>query len=203
MENLSSRESFWKDKTCMADFLTEPLNQQLYDVYMTARCTMVSQNFRTLKLFNEAYYICARIVLEDNERADLGDYIMMVKADMGWDYPSSLVVDMVYSILSLRRGNSKAVEAFLEQIRQHYRMDVYDSPFSRFVKDNLRRGNSYDVVFKRWSKRESRKKEFSFVAERTRLIIQVQQAEINLYSTGNIIGEKIYYESQRKRQRRL
>ena len=187
----------------MADFLTLPLNKQLYEVYMNYRHNR-NQDYRTLDLFNEVYYISARIVLEDNEQAKLGDYIKIIKEDMGWNYTSSLVVNMVYCVLALRRGNSKAVESLLEQIRHHYRMECQDSPFSRFVKDCIKRGESYDVVFKKTYR--NRKKSFdlaNILDSGIRPIIQVQQAEINLYSEGNIIGKTIHYEEQRKELRRL
>ena len=59
----------------MAEFLEEPLNRQLYEVYMSAMNSVVHQDLHTLQLFNEVYYLCARIVLEQDERAELGKYI--------------------------------------------------------------------------------------------------------------------------------
>ena len=199
MECFSSRETFWIDNKLMAEFLKEPLNRQLYDVYMSARNSVVPQDFHTLQLFNEVYYLCARIVLEENERAELGDYIKIVKDDLGWNYPSSLVVNMVYCVLSLRRGNTKAVEILLEQIRHHYRMDTYETPFSRFVEDCKNRGESYDITFQSRSKRASSYLEIKDLLE-TGLnpIIQVEHADIKILSPGNLIGKTIQYGKQRE-----
>lgn len=147
MEQILPREVLWVDKKTMGEFLIEPLNRKLYEVYLDVKRNALSQDFQTLKLFNEVYYICARIVYEKQHDADLNSYIKEIKNDLGWDYPSSVVLNMIYAVLSLRKGNSEEVERTILKIRKHYRMDSYKSPFSLFVEEEKSTGASYDVAF--------------------------------------------------------
>lgn len=199
MENLLSREAFWTEKTLLADFLKEPLNEKLYEVYMNLKRKTPQQDFQTLQLFNEVYYICSRVVLEDNPRAELKDYIKLIKDDMGWDYPSSMVVNMVYVVLSLRRRNTETVNRLIEQIRHHYKMDIYHSPFSLFVDACLQRGEQYDIRFELQPLKLANIKTFEKLIKRNSTpIIQVQHAEINVNSPGNFITNKLQYGKQRE-----
>ncbi len=147
MEHLLPRDVLWVDKKKMGDFLTEPLNKKLYEIYLKIKRKKPSQDFRTLQLFNEVYYLCTRIIIENDAEADLEDYIQEIKKDMGWDYSTSLVVNMIYAVLSLRRGNSSEVRLFLLKIKRHYKLDYYKTSFSVFVEEEIRQHQSYDLDF--------------------------------------------------------
>ena len=146
MKQRTSRENLWTDKRKMSEYLEEPLNQKLYQVYLGVKRKTPSQDFHTLRLFNEVYYICSRIIYENNPAPDLNDYIQAIKNDMGWDYPTSVVMQMVYAVLSLRKGNSAAVNYVAELISIHYRMNYYKTPFGKFVEEEKSRGRMYDVL---------------------------------------------------------
>lgn len=147
MEQIIPRDVLWGDRKTMGEFLKEPLNQKLYEVYLGVKRNAPSQDFQTLRLFNEVYYICSCIVYENHPDADLNEYIQEIKNDLGWDYPSSLALNMVYAVLALRKDNSEEVKSTIQKIRKHYRMDVYKSPFSLFVDEQLRIGALYHVNF--------------------------------------------------------
>ena len=147
MEQILPREVLWGNKKTMGEFLKEPLNQKLYEVYLDVKRNAPSQDFQTLELFNEVYYMCARIVYENQHDADLDSYIKEIKKDLGWDYPSSIVLNMIYAVLALRKGNSKEISSTIQKIRKHYRMDEYKSPFSKFVDGEKSTGKTYHVDF--------------------------------------------------------
>lgn len=147
MEQFLPREVLWADKTTMGSFLNETLNQKLYQVYLGIKKKAPSQDFRTLELFNEVYYICSRIVNENLPEVDLNPYIQEIKRDLGWDYPTSIVLNMIYAVLALREDNSIEVKNTIRKIREHYKMDHCKSPFSVFVDDEISKGQSYRVEF--------------------------------------------------------
>ena len=147
MNQKLTRETFWKDKSLMADFLKEPLNKKLFEIYLGIKRNAPSQDFHTLQLFNEVYYICSRILHESSPQSELTEYISEIKKDMGWDYPTSIVVNMVYVVLSLSKQNSHSAAIMINKIRQHYKMDSYHTPFTQFVNEEMRMGNRYDIAF--------------------------------------------------------
>lgn len=122
------RELLWVDKKRMSEFLEEPLNKKLYEVYLNIKRKVPSQDFQTLKLFNEVYYQCCRIVSANDPDIDLDDIIKEIKEDLGWEYSTSLVVNMIYAVLSLRKGNSKEVKEVLLKIERHHCLSQYKTP---------------------------------------------------------------------------
>jgi hypothetical protein len=143
MENKLPREFFWVNKTTMGDFLKEPLNKKLYEVYLSIKRKTPSQDFQTLKLFNEVYYQCSRIIVENNSELELCDIINDIKANLGWNFSTSIVVNMIYAILALRRNNTTEVNSFLERIVSHYKLEQYKTPFYMMTESCKANGDSY------------------------------------------------------------
>ncbi len=147
MEQLLPGEYLWAKKNTMGEYLKEPLNKKLYQVYLTIRRNNPSQHFDSLKLFNLVYSLCARVVYENDTSPKLNGYIKEIKTAMGWSYPTSMVLNMVYAVLSLRKGNSDEVMTFLEKIEIHYKLSEYNTPFYCFVKEERSKQHLYNVPF--------------------------------------------------------
>ncbi len=139
------REMLWVDKREMKEFQKDPLNQKIFEVYLNIRRNSPLQDFHTLQLFNEVYYLCSRVVYENEPEPYLDDYIQEIKRDLGWDYSTSTVLSMIYCVLSLRQGNSIEVNNFLKKIENHYRFETYKTPFNLFVEEEKRKNLSYNI----------------------------------------------------------
>lgn len=147
MEELLPRETLWADKKKMKEFLSEPLNQKIYEVYLNIKRDGVIKDYETLKLFNEVYYQCSRIVNSEKQEINLNDIISDVKKTLGWHFSSSLVVNMIYAVLALRRNNSPSVVHLISSIKKHYRLETYETPFSKMVKECSERDEWYIIDF--------------------------------------------------------
>ena len=144
MEKKLSREELWANKKTMAEFLKEPLNKKLYDVYMGIKKNAPLQDFHTLGLFNEVYYQCSRIIIENNRDLNLSSVISEIKENLGWDYSSSIVVNMIYAVLSLRHGNTEEINDVLYKIKKHYLFEQRHPPFYEMSEACKAKGEFYD-----------------------------------------------------------
>ena len=123
------RNMFWVDKTKMGDFLKEPLAKKLYEVYIDFKQKLPNQKYHTLKLFNEVFYQCSRIIALNKSMPDLSHVLSDIKSNLGWDYSTSIVVNMMYVVLSLQKNKTPGVTAFIKSIEHHYRLGQYRHPF--------------------------------------------------------------------------
>ncbi len=139
------RNYFWVDKTTLKEFLQEPINEKLYEVYLNIKRLSPSQDFQTLQLFNEVYYLCTKIIYENASETNLNLYIQEIKADMGWNYPSSIVINMIYAVLSLREGNNGHVNKMINVIKDHYKMSLCKNLFYQFVEEERIHNHSYKI----------------------------------------------------------
>ncbi len=194
MEHLLPRETLWADKKTMEEFLKEPLNQKLYDTYLNIKRNGVHQDYQTVKLFNEVYYQCSRIVNSEIDEIELHQLIEDIKNDMGWTYSSSLVMNMIYTVLSLRKDNSPSVVGIINKIKEHYRLDKFLTPFAKLVNECAKKNEYYYVDFK--GDKSFLQSVLNHVCQMPlgkekavspNIIIQVQQAEINVNCPGNQI----------------
>lgn len=147
MEELLPRAILWADKKKMKEFLSEPLNKKIYDVYLNIKKEGVIKDYETLKLFNEVYYQCSRIVNCETQQINLNDIISDIKTNLGWRFSSSLVVNMIYAVLALRRNNSITVIHIINSIKEHYKLDTCATPFSKMVKDCAEKNEWYTIEF--------------------------------------------------------
>jgi hypothetical protein len=149
MEELLPREILWADKKTMKEFLCEPLNQKIFEVYLNIKREGIDQDYQTLKLFNEVYYQCSRIVNIREVRLELIDVIYSIKNDLGWDYSSSLVINIIYVVLSLRKDNQSHVKDLIKKIEHHYQFDKHTTPFSKLVNDCVENDEYYKIEFQK------------------------------------------------------
>lgn len=216
MEQTIHGAEVWENKGTLSEFLKEPLNEKLYQVCLNIKRRSPSQDFQTLRLYNEVYRLCSQVVYENSKSPDLKDYISRIKEDMGWDYPTSVVLNMIYAVLSLRRGNSEEVIMFLDCIRKHYKMDERKNPFTNFVEEEQLQHHQYDIIAVDCSDHSFSPSKTGGSSERTLILklevddstksniqhrdipfIYVQNATIEVLSPGNTIAKEIKYGEQR------
>lgn len=147
MEELLPREILWADKKTMKEFLQEPLNQKIYEVYLNIKRDGAIKDYDTLKLFNEVYYQCSRIVNCTRQTISLNDIISDIKKNLGWYFSTSLVVNMIYAVLALRHDNTPSAVHLINRIKDHYRLETYVTPFSKMVKECVERNEWYTIEF--------------------------------------------------------
>ena len=164
-------------------------------MYLSIKGNSLSQDFHTLQLFNEVYYLCSRIVNENDAHPNLDWYIQEIKRDMGWDYPSSIVVNMTFVVLSLRKNNSEAITKWLDIVKIHYRMDTYRSPFTVFVREEQERNTKYNINLGISTTcnivpLEPKDKQHT-TTQGTTIVYQIQHADIHVETPGNFIANQI------------
>lgn len=203
MENKLPREFFWVDKTKMSEFLKEPQIKKLYEVYLGIKRKTPSQDYQTLKLFNEVHYLCSKIVYENNADVELNTIICDARNNLGWDYSTSIVINMIYCILSLRKNNSEEILSVIKKIEKHYRLDQYKTPFYLMVLDCKEHGEFFDFVPNYSQEKILSTKEIpiNIVGLNHRGDIHItlnlnnqytgEIKSINVNSPGNIVGKEI------------
>lgn len=138
------RNMFWVDKTKMGDFLKEPLAKKLYEVYIDFKQKLPNQKYHTLKLFNEVFYQCSRIIALNKSMPDLSHVLSDIKSNLGWDYSTSIVVNMMYVVLSLQKNKTPGVTAFIKSIEHHYRLGQYKTPFYNLAETCMAHGEYFE-----------------------------------------------------------
>lgn len=141
------RALLWTDKTSMEEFLSEPINERLYDIYVELRSmsTSVKNERRPLKLFNEIYYQLTRFEYENELDFDLEKYTQDIKANMGILHSSMFVFIMIIAFLRLRQNNTEATTHFKNVLlTKRFRFGHWDN-MSRLNEMMLDRKATYEV----------------------------------------------------------
>ena len=200
MEQIIPREVLWVDKNTMEGFLIEPLNQKLYEVYLGMKRKIPSQDFQTLKLFNEVYYQCSKIVVENKTDADLNAIISDVKDNLGWEFSSSLVINMIYAILSLRKGNTVEIDSLVKKIESHYKLGQYKTPFYELAESCKANVDTFefephvsqDMLLSYFKKLKSQTgQDFIQITVNLNNHFNGEIKSVNVNSPGNIVGKEI------------
>ena len=116
------RALLWNDKTSMEEFLNESVNREMYDIFLKIKewtLLLKDTEYSVLKIFNEVYYQCTKIVYEQNPNVQLRDYTIDIKSNMGSYNLAKVVYGLIYFLLSHRIENSlidiKYCAAFLKR----------------------------------------------------------------------------------------
>ena len=102
------------------------------------------QNYKTLDLFNEVYYLCSRIIVENNSDQELNSIIQDIKTDLGWKYSTTLVINRIYAELALRKENTLEVKSLVKKIETHYKFGEYKTPFYLMAESCKSNGDFYE-----------------------------------------------------------
>jgi hypothetical protein len=100
------RALLWTDIESMDEFLKAPVNQEMYDLFLKIKQrTMLLKNsdYAVIKIFNEVYYQCTRIVYEQEPNIRLKDYITDIKSNMGTYNHARVIYGLIFFLFSRRK----------------------------------------------------------------------------------------------------
>lgn len=133
------RELLWTDKKTMDWFFNkEPICVEFYDVYFYLKDEPFNNHADFLRLYNEVFYQITRVLYEHPMPQDLPRYVVDIKANLGWNYSSELVMTILYFFLELIKQKDIEVKLFLKSIHQRFSNCIYWFPFESCCL-NLRR----------------------------------------------------------------
>lgn len=138
------KELLWTDKKDFSDFLSDELSSEVVSNIFLAKSRMTKQLGATamLRLFNEAFYLCTRIIYEQNAESMPETYIKMIKDDLVEDEWVEHVILILFVILMQQREKSEEVLQFADKLQKQYLPDI---PF--------RIMNIVNKMFKPWKKK--------------------------------------------------
>ena len=123
----------WRELPTMDFFFTlDPINEFLYETFISLSEKPFSLKADAVKVFNEVYYQVTRMVYEHPMPSDLQFYVSDVKGNLGWNYSAELVMSMAYQIISLMEHKTRPLNKFFTKtISATYGGSIYWGPFKR------------------------------------------------------------------------
>lgn len=123
----------WRELPTMDFFFTlDPINEFLYETFISLSEKPFSLKADAVKVFNEVYYQVTRMVYEHPMPSDLQFYVSDVKGNLGWNYSAELVMSMAYQIISLMEQKTRPLNKFFTKaISATYGGSIYWRPFKR------------------------------------------------------------------------
>ena len=127
------RVFLWSELVSIDEFFQlDPINEDIYEVFLTLREDPFNIQADALKVFNEVYYQVTRMCYEYPMPADLDKYIADIKANLGWNYSAELVMSMAYQIISFFEKKERPVNKFFTKaIYEKYVSCKYWEPFEQ------------------------------------------------------------------------
>ncbi len=170
----------------MEELLEDPINEELYGLFLKVKNSPRHIAINAESLFNEVYYLCAKLPKEKDPSGNLSVYAKEIETDLGWHYAAELVFPMLYAILKSKKRLSKKMLCLMETMEKNYGDTFYWNNFARPLA----------VVKKRHPQPiriDTRDLLMTLEKYHVMPMISVQQAEINVNSPGNIVGKEINY----------
>lgn len=119
------RALLWTDIESMDEFLKAPVNQEMYDLFLKIKQrTMLLKNsdYAVIKIFNEVYYQCTRIVYEQEPNIRLKDYITDIKSNMGTYNHARVIYGLIFFLFSRRKNNTLIEKQYCSSFFLHFCM---------------------------------------------------------------------------------
>lgn len=147
----------------------EPLCKRLRE--MTERMNRRNSwmNVNAESLAKEVIKVCYRIEREQSGASDLNRIINEVKIDLGWLHAASLVMMIVYGIMSQRTDLTLRIQGLMTKMREKYKMRPELLESCKAVQD------------------------YKLPMNPNHNYIHVNHADIKILSPGNVIGNTIQY----------
>lgn len=112
------REIIWKDVSSIDEFLVDPLNKELYQVYQKVKNAPFRITIPDVELFNELYYLCISLIVDNVCYHELENEIY---ARFGRAYTSDLLISMIYSVFYLQDKRPALFESFEKYVNEYQR----------------------------------------------------------------------------------
>lgn len=142
------REFVWRDLESIDDFIRlDPVNLDFYRVFESLREEPFAIQADAVKVFNEAYYQTTHIVNRFYNFYNVSDYEYEIKANLGWQYSTELVMPMIYWLLMLARKRCLGHSYWAKNIPEAYGKSrfwgSFQDRFSDFSRSRLRMDYSF------------------------------------------------------------
>jgi len=160
------------------EILDNPLNEEVYGLFLQVKDSPRHIAIKTENLFNEVFYICSRFSEDSKPEEHLADYAQEIESDLGWHYASELVMVIAYVFLGNGKRRPQKIQRIMEAIKRQYWNVYYWHVFCE--REYLNSKKPHEKV-KLLSLHDLAKMNDKAI------IIQVQQAEINVNCPGNQI----------------
>lgn len=112
------REILWKDFNSIDDFLIDPLNKELYQVYQKVKHAPFRISIPDVELFNELYYLCISLTVKSIHCFELEKEVF---ARFGRAYTGDLLISMIYSVFYLQEERPALFKHFDEYVNEYQR----------------------------------------------------------------------------------
>ena len=112
------REILWKDVSSIDEFLVDPLNKELYQVYQKVKNAPFRISIPDVQLFNELYYLCISLIVKNVYVYELENEIT---ARFGRAYTSDLLISMIFSVFYLQDKRPILFEGFERYVNEYQR----------------------------------------------------------------------------------
>ena len=142
------RALLWTDIESMDEFLKAPVNQEMYDLFLKIKQrTMLLKNsdYAVIKIFNEVYYQCTRIVYEQEPNIRLKDYITDIKSNMGTYNHARVIYGLIFFLFSRRKNNTLIEKQYCSSFFLHFCMCDDKAIKGSFNSESYDPENKYSV----------------------------------------------------------
>lgn len=171
-------------KMKMEEILDDPLNEEVYGLFLQVKDSPRHIAIKAESLFNEVYYICSKFYQDNNPVEHLSFYVQEIESDLGWHYADDLVMPIAYVVLGSRKRIPLKIKMLMDAIKENYQPVEYWKVFCereyKSLKNNSNKTKIIDL------------NELAKRCDKT-IIIQVADAKISVNTSGNIIGKTINY----------
>lgn len=117
------REFLWKNIATMDEMLGDFPGEQLYRIYLilSKSAAMPYDGIRPLKILNEVFYQCTRMLYERVPRIELKDYAQDIKANLGSTRCTKTVIMLMVYLLKMQSDQSDDVKRMISQLKDYFR----------------------------------------------------------------------------------
>ena len=187
MRKIAPKCMLWKGHRRLEELLDDPVNMEVYGLFQKVKDSPRHISISAENLLNEVHYTCSKFYQDKNPEEHLEDCAIEVEADLGWYYASELVMPMVYAVLYSQPTKTKKIHKLMKAIERQYGNNDYWSTFAQVssAKTTKKYARTIKMDFKELLK--------SLGNGRGTPIIQVENADIYVNSSGNLLAREIKY----------
>lgn len=124
-----TRAMLWDDKKSLDEILKVFPGEFLYGMYLDSNVRAHPRGdfqLDALKVLNEVFYMCTRVVYEEDANADISKYMREIKADMGSASVAKQVISLMDVLLKAQGNKSYPVMKFLGKLAvNHIKQDDF------------------------------------------------------------------------------